>query len=127
MRYFLIGAALWWALAARGQVVVQVGPPLWGPPTPVGTQYYYIPEAQAYYDLANRCFFVFRGNTWVCIPEFQVVYWPGHFHGIVVGYRGPQPWLLIDRHRRMYLPPLPHGPRRAPAVRPSPRRPGRIR
>ena len=94
----LIGAALMGALAllvapqARAQVRmnVNVGAPAWGPQVPYGTQYYYIPEIDGYYDLYAQQYLVFDGGYWVPLPQLYG-YDPYQFHPVVLQYRGREP------------------------------------
>lgn len=99
-----VGLALAAPTAVRAQVGYggAVGPPAWGPPVSQGTQYYYIPEIDGYYDLYNGLYIVFDGQQWVGLPYLNG-YDPHYFHPVpVVSYAGPQPWLYINSYRRYY-------------------------
>jgi uncharacterized membrane protein YgcG len=106
-RFF--GAALMGAFAllatpaAQAQVGVNIniGTPAWGPQVPYGTQYYYIPEIDGYYDLYNQQYIVFQDGYWVPLPQLYG-YDPYQFHPVIVDYRGPQPWLRVDYYRQRY-------------------------
>ena len=89
------------AAQAQVGVNVQIGAPTWGPPVPQGTQYYYIPEIDGYYDIYNGVYLVFDGNQWVQLPYIDG-YDPYYFHPVPVSYVGPQPWLYIGSYRRYY-------------------------
>jgi uncharacterized membrane protein YgcG len=113
----LVGAfALFAAPAAQAQVGVNIniGTPAWGPQVPYGTQYYYIPEIDGYYDLYNQQYIVFQDGYWVPLPELYG-YDPYQFHPVIVDYRGAQPWLRTDyyRQRYAYRPYRNYGPSRA--------------
>ena len=55
----LLGAAtLLTAPAAQAQINVNIGTPAWGPPVSQGTQFYYIPEIDGYYDLYAQQYIV---------------------------------------------------------------------
>jgi uncharacterized membrane protein YgcG len=105
----LFGAALVGAFAllappaAQAQVGVNIniGAPAWGPQVPYGTQYYYIPEIDGYYDLYNQQYIVFQDGYWVPLPQLYG-YDPYQFHPVIVDYRGPQPWSRIDYYRQRY-------------------------
>ncbi|GAB3875146.1 hypothetical protein GCM10028824_29760 [Hymenobacter segetis] len=113
----LVGAmALFAAPAAQAQVGVNIniGTPAWGPQVPYGTQYYYIPEIDGYYDLYNQQYIVYQDGYWVPLPELYG-YDPYQFHPVIVDYRGAQPWLRVDyyRQRYAYQPYRNYGPSRA--------------
>ena len=105
----IIGAALLGAFAllatpaAQAQVGVNIniGAPAWGPQVPYGTQYYYIPEIDGYYDLYNQQYIVFQDGYWVPLPQLYG-YDPYQFHPVIVDYRGPQPWARIDYYHQRY-------------------------
>lgn len=112
----LVGAfALLATPAAQAQVGVNIniGAPAWGPQVPYGTQYYYIPEIDGYYDLYAQQYIVFQDGYWVPLPQLYG-YDPYQFHPVIVDYRGPQPWLRVDyyRQRYAYQPYRNHGPNR---------------
>ena len=113
----LVGAfALFAAPAAQAQVGVNIniGTPAWGPQVPYGTQYYYIPEIDGYYDLYTQQYIVYQDGYWVPLPELYG-YDPYQFHPVIVDYRGAQPWLRVDyyRQRYAYQPYRNYGPSRA--------------
>lgn len=100
----LVGAfALLATPAAQAQVGVNIniGAPAWGPQVPYGTQYYYIPEIDGYYDLYTQQYIVYQDGYWVPLPELYG-YDPYQFHPVIVDYRGPQPWLQIGYYRQRY-------------------------
>ncbi|MBD2723082.1 hypothetical protein [Hymenobacter armeniacus] len=104
------------APAAQAQTY---GPPAWGPPVPQGTQFYYIPEIDGYYDLYAQQYIVFQNGQWVALPPSY--YDPYPFHPVILDYRGRQPWVFVNAHRDRY-------PRRVVVV--QPRRaipPGQVR
>jgi uncharacterized membrane protein YgcG len=113
----LVGAfALLATPAAQAQVGVNIniGVPAWGPQVPYGTQYYYIPEIDGYYDLYAQQYIVFQDGYWVPLPQLYG-YDPYLFHPVIVDYRGPQPWQQIGyyRQRYAYQPYRNYGPGRA--------------
>jgi hypothetical protein len=102
---FALGTGLAFAAptAAQAQVSVGVtiGQPAWGPPVAQGTQYYYIPEIDGYYDIYNGVYIVFDGYQWVQMPYLDG-YDPYYFHPYPVSYVGAQPWLYISTYRNRY-------------------------
>ena len=100
----LLGAsALVAAPAAQAQVRlnVNIGRPAWGPAIPQGTQYYYIPEIDGYYDLYTQQYIVFRNGQWLPVAALSG-YDPYQFHPVVLDYRGRQPWVYVGAHRDRY-------------------------
>ncbi|RZL05185.1 MAG: hypothetical protein EOO62_19725, partial [Hymenobacter sp.] len=89
------------AAQAQVSVGVQIGQPAWGPPVPQGTQYYYIPEIDGYYDIYNGVYIVFDGQQWIQMPYLDG-YDPYYFHPYPVSYVGAQPWLYIGTYRNRY-------------------------
>ncbi len=108
---FALGTALAFSapLAASAQVGVniQLGHPTWGPAVPQGSQYYYVPEIDGYYDLQARNYIVQRNGQWArmaSVPGYNTA----NFHPVVVNYRGRQPWdQYKDHHTRYYRQPAP--------------------
>ena len=104
-----IGAALLGALFltaapnARAQVGVNIniGAPNWGPRVPYGTQYYYIPEIDGYYDLYSQQYLVYDDGYWVPLPQLYG-YDPYRFHPVVIAYRGREPWCQRSYYHQHY-------------------------
>ena len=113
-----VGAALVGALAllaaptARAQVRlnVNIGAPNWGPRVPYGTQYYYIPEIDGYYDLYAQQYLVCEDGYWVPLQALYG-YDPYLFHPVAISYRGREPWCQRNyyHHRYAYQPYRPYG------------------
>ncbi|MEJ7659739.1 MAG: hypothetical protein WKG07_08990 [Hymenobacter sp.] len=57
------------AVHAQVGLSVNIGNPGWGPQVPYGTQYYYIPEIDGYYDLYTQQYLVYQDGYWVPLPE----------------------------------------------------------
>ena len=95
------------APVARAQVTINVGPPSWGPAVPAGAQYYYIPEANSFYDVPARQYVVQRDGRWIRTATLAG-YNTSSFHPVVVDYVGAQPWSRYDEYRGRY-------PRRNPS------------
>ena len=103
------GAALVGALAllaipsAQAQVGVNIniGAPAWGPQVPYGTQYYYIPEIDGYYDLYAQQYLVYDNGYWVPLPQLYG-YDPYRFHPVAIAYRGREPWCQRDYYHQRY-------------------------
>ena len=102
---FLGGFSLAAAPPAQAQVNINVniGRPAWGPNVPQGTQYYYIPEVDGYYDLQAQQYIVLRNGRWLPVAALSG-YDPYRFHPVVLDYRGRQPWAYVGAHRDRYRP-----------------------
>ncbi len=90
---------------AQVNVNVKVGRPAWGPPIPAGTQFYYIPEIDGYYDLYAQQYIVYQDGQWVTAPALDG-YDPYQFHPVVLEYRGRQPWVYVTANRARYPRPV---------------------
>lgn len=88
---------------ARAQVGVNItfGAPAWGPQVPHGTQYYYIPEIDGYYDLYSQQYLVCDDGYWVPLPQLYG-YDPYRFHPVAIAYRGREPWCQRDHYHQRY-------------------------
>ncbi|AMR28020.1 hypothetical protein A0257_13590 [Hymenobacter psoromatis] len=106
------GAAAPTAAHAQIGVNIQLGHPAWGPAAPVGSQYYYVPEIDGYYDLQAHNYIVQHNGRWNrlnSVPGYNTA----NFHPVVVDYRGRQPWEQYkDHHARYYGRPGNGGPGR---------------
>lgn len=91
------------APVAQAQVNVNINtaPPAWGPPAPQGTQFYYIPEIDGYYDLYAQQYIVYRNGQWVPVAVVDG-YDPYQFHPVVLDYRGREPWVYVRANRARY-------------------------
>lgn len=102
LRIAMLGAlALAVAPAAHAQINININPPSWGPPVAQGRQYYYIPEAQSFYDVPARQYVVSRNGKWIRTANLAG-YNPADFHPVVVDYVGAQPWSRYDEYRARY-------------------------
>ena len=96
------GAAAPTAAHAQIGVSIQLGHPNWGPVAPAGSQYYYVPEIDGYYDLQAQDYIVQRNGRWAhyrTLPGYD----PRSFHPVVVNYRGRQPWDQYRDHHARYF------------------------
>lgn len=78
--------------AAHAQINVNINT---APPVVVGApanaQYYYIPEANAYYDVPAHRYLVQRNGKWGRYERLDG-YDPRNFHPQYIDYRGNEPW-----------------------------------
>lgn len=67
-KLIVLGFLLIFAGSTQGQLSVNVhvgSPPAWGPAGYNSVRYYYLPDIEAYYDVRNKMFIYFSGNTWI--------------------------------------------------------------
>ena len=80
------------AAPAHAQINVNINT---APPVVVGApsnaQYYYIPEANAYYDVPARRYLVQRDGRWQRYERLEG-YDSRNFHPQYIDYRGAEPW-----------------------------------
>lgn len=97
------GAAAPTAAHAQIGVNIQLGHPNWGPAVAPGTQYYYVPEIDGYYDLQAQDYIVQRNGRWAhyrSLPGYD----PRNFHPVALqDYRGRQPWDGYQNHHARYF------------------------
>lgn len=89
------------APAAQAQISVNIGPPSWGPAVPAGSQYYYIPETNGFYDVPARQYVVRRDGRWVRTNSLSG-YNTASFHPVIMDYVGAEPWSRYDEYRNRY-------------------------
>jgi len=93
------------ASPAQAQINVNINT---APPVVVGApanaQYYYIPEANAYYDVPARRYLVQRDGRWVRYERLDG-YDPRNFHPEYIDYRGDSPWTYDRKGHPHGMPP----------------------
>jgi hypothetical protein len=101
----MLGLLAFAATPARAQVNININT---APPVVVGApadaQYYYIPEANAYYDVPARRYLVQRKGQWVRYERLDG-YDPRNFHPQYIDYRGDSPWLWKGKGHPHGMPP----------------------
>jgi hypothetical protein len=89
---------------AQVNVNVNIGSqPLWGPTGYDQANYYYIPDAGAYFDIGRNLFVYRQGNAWVTGASL-----PGQYgnidlykvHKVVIN--SPTPWMHDNEYRSKY-------------------------
>ena len=78
------------AAPAQAQVNINTAPPV-VVGAPANAQYYYIPEANAYYDLTARRYLMQRNGRWNRYERLEG-YDVRNFHPQYIDYRGNEPW-----------------------------------
>ena len=93
------------AVPAHAQINVNINT---APPVVVGApadaQYYYIPEANAYYDVPAHRYLVQRDGRWMRYERLDG-YDPRNFHPQYIDYRGDSPWLWKGKGHPHGMPP----------------------
>jgi hypothetical protein len=88
----LLGALAFVAAPAQAQVNINITAPPVVVGAPANVQYYYIPEANAYYDVPARRYLVQRKGKWARYERLEG-YDARNFHPQYIDYRGAEPWL----------------------------------
>jgi hypothetical protein len=101
----LLSALALAATPAQAQVNININT---GPPVVVGApanaQYYYIPEANAYYDVPARRYLVQRDGRWDRYERLEG-YDVRNLHPQYIDYRGNEPWTYDRKGHPHGMPP----------------------
>lgn len=101
----LLSALAFAATPAQAQINININT---APPVVVGApanaQYYYIPEANAYYDVPARRYLVQRKGKWARYERLEG-YDARNFHPQYIDYRGAEPWTYNRSGNPHGLPP----------------------
>lgn len=105
----IFGMLLLISLASSAQVSVNVNlgtPPVWAPAERVETQYYYLPDVDAYYDVPSAKFIYIKNGTWFRSAALPYRYRNYNLRdGNVVyltDYRGNSPYSYHKNHVMKY-------------------------
>ncbi len=105
----IAGLFLLVANATQAQVSINVNigtPPAWGPAGYAETEYYYLPDIEAYYDVRASQFIYFGGGRWVRTTYLPRQYRNYDLYGgykvVLNDYHGRAPYEYFDRHRTAY-------------------------
>ncbi len=94
------------APTAQAQVNVNINignQPLWGPAGYEFARFYYIPEIDVYYNIANRKYTYYQGNRWVTKSKLPSRYRKFDIYSTYkVVINDDNPWRYHDRNRRSY-------------------------
>jgi hypothetical protein len=104
-----LGIVLFVAGSASAQVSVNVNigsPPAWGPSGYAETEYYYLPDVQAYYDIRASQFIYFGSGNWVrsrYLPRQYRNYDLYNGYKVVLNdYHGRTPYTYFKNHKSKY-------------------------
>ena len=97
------------AIASQGQVSVNVNlgtPPVWAPANRVETQYYYLPDIDAYYDVPSARFIYLKNGGWIRSAALPYQYRNYNLRGgnvvYLTDYRGKSPYTYYKNHKIKY-------------------------
>jgi hypothetical protein len=109
LKLVALGLVLFFAGAAQAQISVRFNlgvQPQWAPVGYDDTQYYYLPDVEAYYDVPNSMFIYYEGNSWVhrsYLPARYRNYDLYHGYKVSMGdYRGRTPYYNHRDYRAKY-------------------------
>jgi hypothetical protein len=104
-----LGIVLFIAGSANAQVSVNINigsPPAWGPSGYAETEYYYLPDVQAYYDIRASQFIYFGSGNWVrsrYLPRQYRNYDLYNGYKVVLNdYHGRTPYIYFKNHKSKY-------------------------
>jgi hypothetical protein len=104
-----LGIVLFIAGSANAQVSVNINigsPPAWGPSGYAETEYYYLPDVQAYYDIRASQFIYFGSGNWVrsrYLPRQYRNYDLYNGYKVVLNdYHGRTPYTYFKNHKSKY-------------------------
>jgi hypothetical protein len=88
-------------------VNVQFGtPPVWAPVDRVETQYYYLPDIDAYYDVPTSNFIYIKNGRWFRSTSLPYRYRNYNLRGgnvvYLTDYRGNSPYMYHKKHMEKY-------------------------
>ena len=106
---FLVLGLLFSLYTANAQVSVNVNigtPPVWAPPHPVVTQYYYLPAIDVYYDVPQEQFIYLNNGAWIRSVNLPYRYRNYQLQGsnvvYLTDYRGDAPYRYHKSHKVKY-------------------------
>ena len=107
LRLFVFGLMFITSTQAQVSINVNFGtPPVWAPAEPVATQYYYLPDIDAYYDVPAQHFIYVKKGVWVRTERLPARYSTYNLSsGRVVyltDYKGSKPYSCHKNHKLKY-------------------------
>jgi hypothetical protein len=108
-KLFLIAFVLFLSSLAQAQVSVNVNigaPPAWAPVGYAETEYYYIPDLEAYYDVRQTQFIYFGNGRWIRSRNLPRQYRNYDLYGgykvVLHDYHGSRPYNNFKNHKIKY-------------------------
>ena len=109
LKLLALGIVLFIAGSASAQVSVNINigsPPAWGPSGYANTEYYYLPDVQAYYDIRASQFIYYGNGNWVrsrYLPRQYRNYDLYNGYKVVLNdYHGRTPYTYFKNHKSKY-------------------------
>jgi hypothetical protein len=101
----LLVACTGYTVSAQVNVQVNIGSqPVWGPVGYDRANYYYLPDIDAYYDVAAQQYVYLEGSQWVTRPSLPPQYANYDlYRGYKVVINSPRPWMHAERYRTQYM------------------------
>lgn len=104
-----LGLLFFMAVNSQAQVSVNVNfgtPPVWAPAERVETQYYYLPDIDAYYDVPASRFIYIRNGSWIRSTSLPYRYRNYNLRGgnvvFLTDYRGNSPYTFYKKDKIKY-------------------------
>jgi hypothetical protein len=105
----LFGLLVFTCLTSQAQISVNVNlgtPPVWAPAERVESQYYYLPDINAYYDVPAERFIYARNGSWIRSASLPYQYRNYNLRGgnvvYLTDYRGNAPYKFYKSHKMKY-------------------------
>ncbi len=91
----------------QAQVTITFGtPPEWAPANRIETQYYYLPDVDAYYDVPSARFIYIKNGRWIRAAALPYRYRNYSLRGgnivYLTDYRGTSPYKFHKNHKVKY-------------------------
>jgi len=110
IKYVVGGLVLLCAITMHAQVSVKVHisppPPLMRPAAHPAVMYYYLPDAEAYYDVNTSMYIYFSGGNWIhraTLPPRYKGYDYNHGYKVLMpDYHGEAPYSHFKEHKMKY-------------------------
>ena len=100
-----LGLLFFTTLSSQAQISVNLNfgtPPVWAPAERVETQYYYLPDVDAYYDVPTARFIYLRNGTWIRSTALPYRYRNYNLRGgnvvYLTDYTGNAPYTFHKTH-----------------------------
>jgi hypothetical protein len=110
LKLFVFGLLFIATTQSQAQVSVNVNfgtPPVWAPADRVETQYYYLPEVDAYYDVPAQRFIYISNGGWIRSERLPARYSNYDLRGgrvvYLTDYRGNSPYVYHKKHKVKYV------------------------
>lgn len=124
LKLTFLGIVLFLSTAVKSQVSVNIGsPPMWAPVEHNNVRYYYLPDAESYYDVESSRFIYSENGVWVRRANL-----PGRYRNydlyngykvVLTDYRGNEPYVHFNDHKIKYKKGYRGGPQKTIGQKPG--------